>query len=212
MAPEIQTFETKDGKLIKYDAQAGTVKVSTPEYGTADQLTAEFVAFLKNVLPGVQIVDFKLLSAGQSSATQPGPAQTGQIAKDKADPVLGSIDYYILVPDKYESFIYKGPIPITSWTTEYKDGHHPEYKDHKKHRVMPEQFDWLKQHKDCQIVAWYSPECPLFASLGCQTHAKVIQPVIPQNIETGASKDPQFVKESPVLTQHESIIAEDREV
>src|SRR5208282_195400 len=169
--PEQQMFHTKDGKTIVYDVGTGQVKIQALEPKPENAIPPKLAALLKQlILPQPTIVDLVFIPGGQQ-----------EIKDEKEEDILGPLDYYILVPIETEKLIYKAVVPITAWVSEYKNGHKPDYTGYNKHRILPEQFGWLNQHKDCQVVAWYAHKCPIFASLGCQTHAKSIQPCIPQD-------------------------------
>lgn len=213
MAESKQVFTTKDGKEIIYDPNSGTVKVHQPHVDTGAPgpgvslgIPIEILAMLKHLMPpGVKVVDFQMVEAPSFMADP--PTQT----KEPED-ILGTLDYYILVPKENTKYLIGGHVSITSWVTEHKNGHHPEYQGFRKYRILPEQFEWLKKHEDCQVVAYYSPECPVFVSVACQDHAKVMRPVMPQTEGSDGSKGLEFSQTVSVTSQQEAISTEEREI
>lgn len=220
MAYKNQTFQTTDGKIVVYDPNTGQASVHTPmtKFVGPTPAPSDLIALLQSLMPPqVKIVDFMIIGdpgTGTGKTEDPKKDNTNKEDGDAPeDDILGPIDYYILVPKEGEKLLHSiFPVPINAWVTEHKNGHKPDYKGYNKHRILPEQFKWLNQHKDCPVVAWYDEECPVFASLACQTHAKTIQPRIPQGGKDNASNGSQFVGTSSIVSQQESIGTEEREV
>lgn len=128
--------------------------------------------------------------------------------------ILGPKDYFILAPDKAIP-LSVGASPVRAWVSEYKNGHKPDYKGFHKHKILPEQWDWLNTHKTCSIVAWYDQECPAFIALACQDHAKIIKPVPVQDGVKVSPIDPTAVvslETSTVQTGTETVLTEERDV
>jgi len=204
-----QTFQTADGKTIAYNPNTGEVELIAADAQSGQAIPQEILTLFKNFMPpGIKIVDFQLIGAPFVT----GQTQPATVQKDKIEDVLGSLDYYVLVPTDKAKYLTGAHVPINSWVTEHKNGHHPEYQGHKKYRIMPEQFEWLKKHKDCKIVAYYTPECPVFVSVACQDHAKVIRPIMPQAGGLDASKGLEFSQTISVTSQQEAISSEEREI
>lgn len=130
----------------------------------------------------------------------------------EAGDILGPKDYFLLIPKEKESLLHFMPIAVHAWANEFRQGHHPEYKGYGKHRILPEQWNWLMNHKDCSVVGWYSAECPVFASVACQTHAKAMLPkLVPDDVKSSSEK-PLFISSESLIAQPETIGAEEREV
>ena len=129
--------------------------------------------------------------------------------------ILGPKNYYILASMKSIP-LSVGTCPVRAWVSEFKKGHQPDYKGFHKHRILPEQWDWLGSHKTCPIVSWYDVSCPAFITLACLDHAQVVRPVlVPSSAALYATetKAPEFVIESNSVTSNvENILAEERDV
>lgn len=125
--------------------------------------------------------------------------------------ILGPKDYYVLVSDKVLPISTNSSV-VRAWVSEFKNGHHPDYKDFVKYRILPEQWNWLQNHKNCTIMAWYEQSCPGFIALGCQDHAKVIKPIsIPDEVKS-APTGSVWLETGTVHTGLETVLGEERDV
>ena len=201
-------YHTQDGKTVFIDPKSKVATIFEGEStlveptsvmgGPADQ--KEAVESILGPLPAKMMV-------GQFSVIKPQePSQT------EVDP-LGLKEYYVLAPEGLGGLsAFSAHAHIKAWVSELKNGPKGNYVGHKKHRILPEQWDWLTTHAHCSIVAWYDEKCPAFITLGCQDHAKIIRPA-PKVEGTLAGSDPKIDLELlSVLPNHEHIAAEEREI
>jgi len=203
-----QVYHTADGKTVYFDPKSKQVsvfeglltldKIIEPDIqaGTVNEEAVEFI--LKKLFPmgtvGLDII----------VSTQPGPTEV-----DLTD-ILGPKNYYILVPEKDLPLCISAG-RVSSWVSEHKQGHHPVYHGFIKHRILSEQFDWLRDHKQCSVRAWYGPECPAFVSLACLDHAKSIQPVSHKDA-TITPVAGLLCETSTVESAMETVLTEERDV
>jgi hypothetical protein len=121
--------------------------------------------------------------------------------------ITGNEMFFILVEDKEGPLDHKAS-RFYSWAEEQSGGPHPNYKDHKKYRIMPDQWKWLTNHEDCPVVAWLDLNIPLFPCLGCQTHQNMIRPIL----MGGVSGSPETAVQVAVEAQSLDIESEERVV
>lgn len=214
-----QLYHTQDGKTVFIDPKTNQatvfdgVKTLEQILEPKDQITAtsksEVSDLLKAMMAQLPMLsmtplkfDFVLL-----------PGDMGDMVDSQTDEdILGPKDYYVLVPKENDALLKLGATKIYAWVSEHKKGHKPDYKGHSKHRILPEQFDWLMKHKECSLVAWYSQECPAFVSVACQSHAKAIQPMLTAEKIKGSSEAGLFVSSETMAGLPEAISAEERVV
>jgi hypothetical protein len=222
-----QLFHTQDGKTVFIDPKGkATVfegvltmdKIMEPKdqimMSNASVKPEEVPEILKAMLsqlpmlPMMPIVPMKF-----DFVLMTGPQPNQVVSSQTDEDILGPKDYYILVPDESEASLKLGATTrIYAWVSEHKKGHKPDYKGHSKHRILPEQWEWLLQHKDCPVVAWYSQECPAFASVACQTHAKAMQPRLTAEKVESSSEGGAFASSESIEVHSEIVSAEERVV
>jgi hypothetical protein len=176
-----QIYKTEDGKTVFVDPKTQHAFVFDKPIVLIDKLAEPGTEF---TIPPAALQAFH--DALQDFITSPSktfPAPGGLIMGladegeekdiDISLDILGEKEYYILVP--------KGMVPLSvgvgrfyMWVSEHKKGHHPEYSGQVKHRICKEQWDWLMDHKECGLLAWYDKECPVFPSIACQDHKKIV--------------------------------------
>lgn len=210
-----QIFHTKDGKTVFIDPKSNQATVFN-EVLTADQLIGEPE---ETLISGGDMPDlaFQALSALLPAMAFMKPVKIdlfmikkpGEPSQTEIDP-LGPKQYYVLAPESAVPLSI-GSCAVTAWVSEHQKGHKPVYEGHHKHRILPEQWDWLNQHKDCSIRAWYDQECPGFVSLCCQDHAKVMKPVIVVD-KTNVLATVGTVDSQNVAVQSDNMTAEEREI
>jgi len=211
-----QIFHTQDGKTVFIDPKT---KQATVFDGikTLEQIL-EPVA--DAAVPGGLLDAFTALSLLTGAGPKFLPikmdflvVQKGaEPSQTKVDP-LGPKEHYVLVKPSLVP-LEMGAARVRAWASEYKNGHKPDYPGYEKHRILPEQFEWLQSHKDCVVLIWYDQECPAFACLACQDHAKIVKPIMASN-KSAESKMEGFsmsISESDVAGQQESVTAEEREI
>lgn len=201
-------YHTADGKTVFVDPKTnqatifeGDAKLIEPSSvlgATAEQ--KEAIGSILGPLP------VKLM-VGQFSVMKPQEPVTQEV-----DP-LGLKEYYVLAPDSLGGLnAFTTHAHIKAWVSEHKNGPKGNYAGHKKHRILPEQWDWLTQHAHCSIVAWYDDKCPAFITLACQDHARIIRPT-PKVEGTLAGTDPKIDAELDSLQPtHEQVSTEEREI
>jgi hypothetical protein len=199
-------YHTQDGKTVFIDPKTnqatifeGDAKLIEPSAVTAaDQ--KEAVESILGPLPAKLMV-------GQFSVLKP---QEATIAE--TDP-LGLKEYYVLAPEALGGLsAFSAHAHIKAWVSEHKNGPKGNYIGHKKHRILPEQWDWLTNHAHCSIVAWYDEKCPAFITLGCQDHARIIRPVSKTEGILAGSEPKVDAELDVVLPSQEHLAAEEREI
>jgi hypothetical protein len=206
-----QVYHTDDGKTVFFDPKTKSVSVFDGEF-TIDKIVESSVqaGVIDSDMAAVESILQHMYPIGSMGfdivvSTQPLSSEV-----DLTD-ILGPKDYYILVPEKTL------PLGVSSckvirWISEHKKGFHPVYPGFIKHKILPEQFDWLGSHKECSVMAWYDQKCPAFVALACQDHAKIIQPVKHQDEPKDASMPFQPCETSTVTSIAESVFTEERDV
>jgi hypothetical protein len=211
-----QVYHTKDGKTVYFDPKTHQVSVFEGIL-TVDKIvepavqanSGDFLGeqqmedILKNILgPGMFSFDFVVSPAQYGLGPEP--------EEEQAD-ILGPKDYYILIrEDALPLSVSASMTP--AWVSEFRNGHKPDYKGFRKHKILKEQWDWLNTHKACSVVAWYSQECPAFVTLACQDHAKIIKPVPHQEEVKDSSTPALSLESSSVHTSLESVLTEERDI
>lgn len=163
--------------------------------------------FVEELLDALQLLGLSKGLAKADFYVVKGP----KAQSEPKEAILGPKIHYILV-EPSPIGIQIGSAKVRIWTTEYKNGHHPDYPGYEKHRVLPEQFDWLNNHKNCDIRAWYDVDMPGFISMCCNDHKVIIHPVVKDALKVEAT-DPDCDMENNSLTvKTEDISTEEREI
>lgn len=212
--PVGQVFHTPDGKTVFIDPKTNqasvfegilsidkivepATEIGIPQSGKS----GEAFEALKNLLPpGLLKLDFLVITGGL-------PKEKNEDIPD----ILGEKEFYVLAP-KSAVPLSIGSCPIRAWVSEFKSGHHPDYQGYIKHRILHEQWDWLHNHKECLVRAWYDQECPAFISLACQSHSKVIRPIYKHESTIGSSTEPVMLDLGTVETTQDSVLTEERDI
>lgn len=142
---------------------------------------------------------------------QDGTDQPIQPAEFKEPEILGERQYYILSA-QHSLPLALAAGKINAWVSEYENGHHPVYQGFHKHRILPEQWDWLLKHPKCPIVAWMGMECPAFPTLACLTHSCLIRPITHQEGKEVSSDASVELSTATIHSMLEAIQAEERDV
>lgn len=216
-----QLYHTQDGKTVFIDPKTKQATVfegiKTIEQILEPDQTANFTGgsvdpmmlpIISKLIGGMQLLHAPLK---MGFVIVKGPKGESEEEVD----ILGPKQYYVLA-NKSVVPLSVGSTCVRAWVSEQQNGHKPDYPGYEKHRILPEQWDWLMQHKSCAessaIRAWYDQEQPGFLALGCQNHGKIMKPISKVD---GAidSKDTSFaVESSSVAIQAETVSAEEREI
>ena len=211
-----QVYHTKDGKTVFIDSKTNQAlifegiltldKIVEPNTGLITTAPSQVLPILNSILGSSNGVQLDLLVLTDKSPN----LSKNQEGSESFD-ILGSKNYFILTPDKVLPLAIE-PGRVPAWVSEFHDGHKPDYPGFHKHRILPEQWDWLGTHKNCHLVAWYGQECPVFVSLGCQDHGKIIRPVIVPEKTKNASTEDLMLELGSIPAITEDILAEERDV
>lgn len=214
-----KVYHTQDGKTVYVNAETnqaqifdGTLSVEAVQAPQGEATVAgqgvanqeQIFEALKHILPaagapGIFKLDFIMV----------GTPETGEVSMTD---VLGPKEYYVL-GDKKAFPLGMEICPIHAWVSEHQQGHHPDYKGYKKHRIMPEQWDWLAGHKNCRIVAWRDEKCPVYVAVACQDHARMCRPVTAGGVQLPVTSDQSFaLQELEVAPSMEHVLTEERDV
>jgi hypothetical protein len=216
-----QIFHTKDGKTVFIDPKTnqasvfeGVLTIEQIQEPTDKTVVSqmqdekEVLAIMSQLLGGSLMPGFVSYPSKMDAFALKGLLQQSSEPVD----ILGPKDYYILA-GKSSGPLAMHPCDVHAWTSELRQGHHPEYQGHLKHRIMPEQWDWLAQHPNCPIKAWYDSSCPAFVTLACQDHGKVIKPISKVDSSQASKTEPGvYAEQSSVQTHIETVLAEEREI
>lgn len=214
-----QVFHTHDGKTVYIDPKTKQATVFDGVKTVEQIQEPDLNAILGPAGDSAFQAIAELLAGASNPFTMLGkPLKLSFIAIPKAqessqseiDP-LGPKNHYVLVkPSAIPLSV--GSSPVRAWVSEHQNGHKPVYADYEKHRILPEQFDWLMAHKDCSVRTWYDSDCPGFLALACQDHCKIMKPV--SKVDGASdSKEPSFSLQGlSVQSQTETVSAEEREI
>lgn len=215
-----KVIKLPNGKMAYVDVNAHQITVFDP--GFAQKLASSKVtepstqaynqngevfmllSALNSLMPGDILMDEPIFIAGGDTVYSGEDTPT----VDLNDP-LGEKEHYILVGS---NAVLSQAFHIYAWVTEHAKGYKPDYKNHSKHRIMPEQFEWLNIHKNCSIIGWFDI-CPLYPAVACQQHAVVVRPVYThKGIAKNDIAEGSHLEISKVQAKPEIVWAEEREI